>query len=64
MWEIREGGEEAADLGGTTFPLFSKKGRLKTGRHSLRVWLGAEGDTGVPPATPGKPPVADRGQLG
>ena len=40
--------------GGTTLPLFNKKGRLKTGPHRLRVWPGREPCTRWPSTTPGK----------
>jgi phosphatidylinositol 3-kinase len=64
VWEVREGKENPSPLGGTTMRLFSKKGRLKTGNHTLKLWLGQEGDITYPSSTPGKIPVAERGQAG
>jgi phosphatidylinositol 3-kinase len=61
--EEREG-EPKRPLAGTTFRLFSKKGRLKTGTQTLRLWMGRRGDPGLPCCTPGKVPVAERGELG
>lgn len=55
-------------VGGTTLPLFGRKGKLKTGVHhtgnslthelgrqKLIVWPGQEGDGSVNTSTPGKP---------
>ena len=64
MWEVREGCGAAAPLGGATFRLFSKKGRLKAGAQALRLWAGVEADASFPTATPGKVPVAQRGEAG
>lgn len=63
VWEAREGVPRRA-LGGTTLRLFSKKGRLKSGVQELQLWLGRGADAGWPSATPGKVPVAQRGELG
>eukprot|EP00873_Tetraselmis_striata_P009874 jgi/Tetstr1/430138/TSEL_019971.t1 len=63
VWHFSEG-QAPAPLGGATMCLFSKKGRLKTGRHTLRLWSGRVADTGYPSSTPGKEPVAGRGQIG
>ncbi len=41
-------------IGGTTFPLFSKKGTLKSAQHRLFVWKGARADGSVETATPSK----------
>ena len=64
VWEVREGEENPSPLGGTTMRLFSKKGRLKAGNHTLKLWLGQEGDITYPSSTPGKVPVAERGHAG
>lgn len=63
VWEARDGAARRA-LGGTTLRLFSKKGRLKTGTQDVQLWPGREADGGWPSATPGKVPVAQRGELG
>jgi phosphatidylinositol 3-kinase len=63
VWQIREG-QPDAPLGGATLRLFSRKGRLKTGRQDLSLWPGREADVAWPPATPAKLPVAQRGELG
>ena len=63
VWECAEGKPRRA-LGGTTLRLFSKKGRLKSGRQMLRLWMGREADAGTPSGTPGKVPLAARGELG
>ena len=63
VWECAEGKPQRA-LGGTTLRLFSKKGRLKSGRQMLRLWMGREADRGTPSGTPGKVPLAARGELG
>ncbi|SAM69012.1 related to phosphatidylinositol 3-kinase [Ustilago bromivora] len=41
-------------IGGTTLPLFSKKGTLKSAQHRLFVWKGVKGDGSVETATPSK----------
>ncbi len=64
VWQVREGDASATALAGATMRLFSKKGRLKTGPQLLRMWLGQEADTAWPSCTPGKVPVAQRGELG
>ena len=64
VWEEREGTDGPAPLGGATFALFSKKGRLKAGAQLLRVWPGVPADVGCPTATPGKVPVVQRGEAG
>lgn len=63
VWEIAEGHPKKV-LGGTTLRLFSKKGRLKTGRQRLRLWLDREADTNQPSGTPAKVPLSARGELG
>eukprot|EP00887_Chlorella_sp_A99_P006299 scaffold3.g6299.t1 len=63
VWEVREGAPRRP-LGGTTLRLFSKKGRLKTGGQELQLWPGQEADVRWPTSTPGKVPVAERGELG
>jgi phosphatidylinositol 3-kinase len=63
VWEVREGVPRRV-LGGATLPLFSKKGRLKTGPQDLQLWLGRAADWGWPTSTPGKVPMAQRGELG
>ncbi len=64
VWEIREGEEKPSPIGGTTMRLFSKKGRLKAGNHTLKLWLDQEGDISYPSFTPGKIPVSERGHAG
>lgn len=51
--EYREG-RPLAVVGGTTMPLFSKKGRLKTGPQRLHIWEGREPCLARPTSTPGK----------
>lgn len=63
VWQI-ELGKPLTPLGAATLRLFSKKGRLKSGRQELRLWRGREADVAWPSATPAKPPVAQRGELG
>ena len=63
IWEIAEGQPKKV-LGGTTLCLFSKKGRLKTGRQRMRLWLDREADTNQPSGTPAKQPLSARGELG
>jgi phosphatidylinositol 3-kinase len=63
VWGVRDGASPAV-LGGTTLRLFSKKGRLKTGAQELRLWPGRTADAAWPSSTPGKVPVAQRGELG
>lgn len=63
VWEVTEG-QPVCLLGGTTMRLFSKKGRLKTGKQRLRLWLGRQADFQWPGTTPGKCPKADRGETG
>lgn len=63
VWEVREA-VGRRPLGGTTFTLFSKKGRLKTGVQLLRLWEGREADVRWRTSTPGKVPVSERGELG
>ncbi len=63
VWETREA-SGSRPLGGTTFRLFSKKGRLKTGIQVLQLWPGQEADVRWPTSTPGKVSVNERGELG
>ncbi len=63
-WELREGQTGTVPLGGATFRLFSKRGRLKTGRQKLCLWLGVVADSSWPSTTPAKPPLSSRGELG
>ncbi|KAK9840409.1 hypothetical protein WJX74_009457 [Apatococcus lobatus] len=63
-WELKEGHARAVPLGGATFCLFSKRGRLKTGRQKLCLWPGVVADPRWPSTTPGKPPLSRRGELG
>lgn len=51
--QVVEGGGHSL-LGGTTLPLFSKRGRLRTGRLLLRVWEGRPPCTQWPSTTPAK----------
>ena len=41
-------------IGGTTLPLFSKKGTLKSAQHRLFVWKGVKADGSIESATPSK----------
>jgi len=41
-------------IGGTSIPLFNKKGMLKLGRRRLHLWPGVEGDGSIQSATPHK----------
>lgn len=50
-------------VGGSCAPLFSKKGRLKSGRHQLRLWSEREACGKHPHRTPGRVPASERGQL-
>jgi len=63
VWQIQLG-KPVEPLGSATLRLFSKKGRLKSGRQELRLWRGREADVAWPSATPAKLPVAQRGELG
>lgn len=54
IWEDREGAEGPSIVGGTTLPLFSRKGRLKTGSQTLHVWMNMKADESVPSSTNGK----------
>ncbi len=63
MWTVQEGCAPAP-AGGAAMLLFSKKGRLKTGLQRVRLWPGRAADVACPSATPGKLPVAERGELG
>ena len=51
-------------LAGTTLRLFSKRGRLKTGRQTAQLWPGTTADTAAHSSTPGKPRASDRGESG
>jgi len=51
-------------LAGTTLRLFSKRGRLKTGRQTARLWPGMTADTAAASSTPAKQKVAERGETG
>ncbi len=62
-WAVAAGAPPAP-AGGAAMPLFSKKGRLKTGLQRVRLWPGRRADAACPSATPGKLPVAERGELG
>ena len=48
VWHVREGAQPAP-LGGATLRLFSKKGRLKSGRQDLNLWLDRQADVAWPP---------------
>lgn len=63
-WQLQEGHAQAVPLGGATFRLFSKRGRLKTGLQKLCLWPGVAADPLWPSSTPGKPPLSRRGELG
>lgn len=41
-------------IGGTTLPLFGKKGTLKSAQHRLFVWKGVKADGSIESATPSK----------
>ncbi|GLC43266.1 hypothetical protein PLESTF_000410600 [Pleodorina starrii] len=61
--EVVEGAGEAL-VGSAVMPLFSKRGRLKTGPQRLRLWEGVPPCTALPSSTPGKVPLAHRDRLG
>ncbi|CAK0784160.1 hypothetical protein CVIRNUC_007363 [Coccomyxa viridis] len=63
VWQIQLG-KPVTPLGSATLRLFSKKGRLKSGRQELQLWRGQEADVAWPSATPAKLPVSQRGELG
>ena len=63
VWGVGEG-KPLQPVGGATMRLFSKKGRLKTGLHRLRLWEGQEADGAWPSPTLGKEPVHKRGEVG
>eukprot|EP00195_Chlamydomonas_chlamydogama_P005209 CAMPEP_0202907580 /NCGR_PEP_ID=MMETSP1392-20130828/43122_1 /ASSEMBLY_ACC=CAM_ASM_000868 /TAXON_ID=225041 /ORGANISM="Chlamydomonas chlamydogama, Strain SAG 11-48b" /LENGTH=284 /DNA_ID=CAMNT_0049596549 /DNA_START=57 /DNA_END=908 /DNA_ORIENTATION=- len=63
VWEVSEGSPPLM-VGGTTMPLFSQKGRLKSGPQRLRVWEGRPPCTAWPSTTPGKVPLSQRGRIG
>ncbi|WFD07652.1 phosphatidylinositol 3-kinase [Malassezia vespertilionis] len=44
-------------VGGTTLPLFGRKGSLRRGKQKMRLWRGVVGDTHVPSATPHELPA-------
>lgn len=62
VYAALEHGATAA-VGGACAPLFSKKGRLKSGRHQLRLWPDCGACGRHPARTPGRVPPAERGQL-
>lgn len=51
-------------IGGTSMPLFNKRGRLKTGIHHLLLWPKRRADGSYPTKTPGKVPIVERGDAG
>ncbi|KAL5005430.1 hypothetical protein ScPMuIL_018886 [Solemya velum] len=53
IWDIY-GTNETRPVGGTTIPLFGKRGTFRQGMHDLKVWPGAEADPHFPTTTPGK----------
>ncbi|KAG2448608.1 hypothetical protein HYH02_006498 [Chlamydomonas schloesseri] len=61
--EAAEGRGREALVGSTVMPLFSKRGRLKTGPQRLAVWEGTPPCTQFPTSTPGKAPLAHRDRL-
>ena len=63
VWQVQLG-KPVGPLGSATLRLFSKKGRLKSGRQELQLWRGQEADVAWPSATPAKLPVSQRGELG
>ncbi|KAK9832006.1 hypothetical protein WJX81_007953 [Elliptochloris bilobata] len=63
VWSVREGAPPVP-AGGAAMLLFSKKGRLKTGLQRVCLWPERAADVACPSATPGKLPVAERGELG
>ncbi|GIL80848.1 hypothetical protein Vretimale_9438 [Volvox reticuliferus] len=60
--EVTEGRGESL-VGSSVMPLFSKRGRLKTGPQRLRVWEGVPPCTANPSSTPGKAPLSRRDRL-
>ena len=57
-------GQPPVVLGGATLPLFSAKGRLKTGRQQLRLTRGCLADPRWPSTTPGKDPCSSQAPMG
>ena len=51
-------------LASATLRLFSKRGRLKTGPQTAHLWLGSAAHPDWLGATPAKPPVEERGEIG
>lgn len=47
------GPRKAVAVGGTSFPLFSKKKTLQKGKHKLYIWQNKEGDGSKANSTPG-----------
>ncbi|KAF8067321.1 Phosphatidylinositol 3-kinase [Scenedesmus sp. PABB004] len=62
VYELAEGAPLAL-AGCTSMPLFSKKGRLKTGQQRLQVWEGRDVDACQPQLLLGKAPLHERSQV-
>lgn len=63
VWELVEG-KGVLLAGGASMPLFNKRGRLKTGLHKLLLSLNRGHNGSYSSSTPGKVPVAERGEIG
>lgn len=63
VWAFGEAGDTTL-VGSAVMPLFSKKGRLKSGFQKLQLCTGAAPDLRWPSTTPGKASVSSRGALG
>lgn len=64
VWEITVGMSGRHAKAGAMFKLFSRKGRLKAARHAVSLHAGAAADVACPTHTPGKVPLAQRGEPG
>ena len=61
VWEVTVGKVGRSPKGGGTCNLFSRKGRLKGAKHSIDLLAGKGAEAC---ATPGKTPLAERGEPG
>eukprot|EP00200_Dunaliella_tertiolecta_P009890 CAMPEP_0202375868 /NCGR_PEP_ID=MMETSP1127-20130417/6472_1 /ASSEMBLY_ACC=CAM_ASM_000462 /TAXON_ID=3047 /ORGANISM="Dunaliella tertiolecta, Strain CCMP1320" /LENGTH=1054 /DNA_ID=CAMNT_0048973485 /DNA_START=2551 /DNA_END=5712 /DNA_ORIENTATION=+ len=62
VWEMADTASQRL-VGSTVMPLFSRKGRLKTGPQRLKVWEGVPPCLSWPTTTPAKLPLHKRGTL-
>ncbi|KAF6260720.1 phosphatidylinositol 3-kinase [Scenedesmus sp. NREL 46B-D3] len=63
LYELCEG-RPMLLVGSSSMPMFSKKGRLKSGQQRLQVWEGCALDVSQPQLSLGKPPLSQRSQVG